>query len=162
LETNYRNDFTREYYEALYNSNLDLVNEVKKYRSKDYLKSDIVICYRNEKGVEVWNKKIMEELGLNKYSIGLKVKCNTNVLSHHDIYNNFKYTIKNVTDTHITLSDDKIITKHEYDKNFMPAYALTLYGMQGKSINSFYYPDEELSFINSRSAYTLISRLKTK
>ena len=49
-------------------------------------------------------------------------------------------------------------------KHFEYGYARTLHSIQGDSIKSYYYPDEDLIpfFIDNRTTYTLISRLKNK
>jgi len=43
---------------------------------------------------------------------------------------------------------------------FKPAYARTLYGVQGKGINSYYVAPEDLWFFEPRMSYTCVSRLK--
>jgi hypothetical protein len=50
----------------------------------------------------------------------------------------------------------------ELNKHFKSGYAVTAHFMQGKSIKSYHYPEIDDMFINGRSAYTIISRLKTK
>ena len=44
--------------------------------------------------------------------------------------------------------------------NFNYGYARTLYSIQGKTVNSFYYCMEDALFLDNKAVYTLISRLK--
>ena len=96
--------FIHFYYDNLINStdNIFLTNEVKKYNNKDYKTADIVICCRN-KTKDKYNKLMTEHLNIKFGDIGCKIICNSNDLKLKGIYNNFDYTIKDIT-------DDKIIS----------------------------------------------------
>ena len=43
---------------------------------------------------------------------------------------------------------------------FEPAYARTIYGIQRESLNDFYFPEDDFNYLNDRTTYTVISRLK--
>ena len=87
---------------------------------------------------------------------GVPLICKTNDLREFDIYNNF---VMNREELPPEITDEMI----RNPKFFLPAYARTLYNVQGDSIRSFYVVPEDMHwFLNPRMAYTLISRLKTK
>jgi hypothetical protein len=175
VNTNFRNNFTLEYYNKLmYSTDKEfLKNEIKKYRCDDYKKADIIICITDDggdKSRQKYNNLMAEHKKITKFDIGAKIVCNTNFLRKKDIYNSFDFIIKAI---HINensdpeekiydyeLDDGTIITEKELDDNFELGYAITLYKAQGQQYNSFYFPDEDLQYINGRTAYTLISRLK--
>lgn len=82
------------------------------------------------------------------------------------MYNNMIETIVKVTKVKkkkvYTLSNGVKITESQLKKLFKPAYALTAYGVQGDSINSYYFAPEDTYFLDGRTAYTIISRLRQK
>lgn len=163
LGTNYRNNFSKEYYDKLFNmtNKKEILNEIKKWNTDKAYKADTIICYRNDTRKE-YNKKMCEKLGIKFGDIGCKVVCNTNDLRDKDIYNNFYYTIKDNKDK-IIISDgveEKELTVEEFNKNFELGYCRTLYNIQGESIKSFHFCLEDADFIDGRALYTLISRLK--
>lgn len=163
LDKNYRNDFTREYYDGLINSNDKnyLYKEVIKYRTKNITDADIIICYRNDI-VDKYNAKMMELKGYKDFDVGMPVLSKTNALYKKEIYNNFRYIITSKNGDNYELDNYYKVTKKDLDNYFKPGYAMTLYGAQGDSFKSFYYPSDDKYFINPNTAYTLISRLKTK
>jgi hypothetical protein len=161
LEKNRRNTFTKSYYDNLINGKLDLIKEVKKHSTKTPLEADVIICWRNST-VDSYNQLYMCAYDIEPYDIGLKLMCIDNDLHAKNIYNHFVETIVSNEDDIITLSNGSTFTKEEIDKHFKPAYAKTVYGVQGKSINSYYYAPEDYQFIDGRTAYTVISRLKTE
>ena len=177
VNTNFRNNFTLEYYNKLmYSTDKQfLKNEIKKYRCNDYKKADIIICITDnggDKSRQKYNNSMAEHKKITKFDKGAKIVCNTNFLRKKDIYNSFDFIIKAIHINEDTvqeeeaiiydyeLDDGTIITEKELDDNFELGYAITLYKAQGQQYNSFYFPDEDLKYINGRSAYTLISRLK--
>jgi len=165
LGTNYRNDFTFDYYDTLFNmvDKKEISNEIKKYNSKNYFDAETIITYTN-KTREKYNKLMCDKLKIKFGDVGCKIVCKTNDLKEKDIYNNFYYSIKSIVDDKITITDDIddiIITKEELN-HFELGYCRTLYNIQGESVKSFYFPMEDIHFINGRAIYTLISRLKTK
>ena len=162
MQTNYRNNFTIEYYNSLINSKskIYLTNEVKKYRDTDYTKSDIIICITNEEK-KIYNDLMCKYLKIKDIcTIGAKIICNSNDLRNKNIYNNFDFTIEKIEDDLITLDTGDKITQDELKKNFEFGYSITLFKAQGQEFNSFYIPDTSLEYLNSRSTYTIISRLK--
>jgi hypothetical protein len=173
VNTNFRNNFTLEYYNKLMYGKFSMFSvgtnlfyqEIKKYRCNDYKKADIIICITNE-SKEKYNNLMAEHKKITKFDIGAKIVCNTNYLRNKGIYNSFDFTITkeefNEETGNIYVLDDLdfFITEKELDDNFELGYAITLYKAQGQQYNSFYFPDEDLKYINGRSAYTLISRLK--
>ena len=119
LTTNFRNNFTKEYYDSL------IISKDKKYLTKQikkwsvgYKEASVIICYRNCIR-EYYNKLKCEHLNipfkLDKYTTtpygnhikdckisfdlknlkeGTKIIANTNELSKMGIYNKFTFTIK--------------------------------------------------------------------
>lgn len=164
---NKRNDFTQEYYDSLINSTVNLKDEVIKYSAKKYDKARVILCWRNSI-VKKYNDLMMEKLGLKKYDIGVKLICITNDLHKQDIYNRFTTKIVGHEDGKIKLSTGQLLTKLEISKYFKPAYAMTVYGVQGTSIkhtedkSAFFYAPEDYKYLNGNKAYTIISRIKTK
>lgn len=164
LEGNHRNDFKVSFYDKLRTTkSFDyLWQKVNKYNT-DWKDAEYIIAYKNETK-DLYNNLKLEHLGLEFGDVGCRVICKTNKLAEHEIYNNFIYTITN-NEEEISLDDGvdiKTISIKDFNANFKPAYAITLYGVQGDNIKSYFYPEEDKHFINNRSAYTLISRLNTK
>jgi hypothetical protein len=178
LGTNYRNDFTFEYYDSLIamTKSKDILAEIKKHNATSYEEAETIITYTNETR-QKYNKLMCDKLKIDynivhseKFSsykiktptIGCKIVCNSNDLKDKNIYNNFYYTIKSV-DNDVTITDgidDIIITMKELRTFFDFGFCTTLYGIQGASLSSFYFTIEDIKFIDSRALYTLISRLK--
>lgn len=161
IRTNYRNNFTIDYYDSLINAKQRhyICNEVCKYTVDDYKNADIIICGRN-RTKNKYNKLMIDYLNIKFGEIGCKIICNTNNLRQKGIYNNFDYIIKSINDINIILDDDTSITQEELKNNFELGYAITLFKAQGQQFTSFYYPLDDFDMINNREAYTLISRLK--
>lgn len=164
LKTNRRNNFEISFYDKLINDKYNNYNEVKKYQVNDYKQAETIICFRNET-VTKYNNLMLEHLGFtDKFQIGVKLICKSNDLREKDIYNNFEFTITNKNDNtkEYELNNDITITHKQLEKYFIPAYAKTSYGVQGKSIKSYYFADEDKQFLinNNRLSYTIISRIK--
>ena len=99
----------------------------------------------------------------NMWDKGCKIISKTNELRHKNIYNKFLYTVKSSNKDNVIINDsieDIEITKEELLKNFNYGYARTLYSIQGETLSSFHYPQEDYYYLNNCSTYTLISRLK--
>ena len=82
-----------------------------------------------------------------------------------------KFTIKEVHGKDIVITDGKkdytiekkLLNKVVDNKPlFSFAYARTLYSVQGASLDSIHYPEDDYFFLDGRSAYTAISRIKQK
>tara|TARA_B110000046_G_scaffold175802_1_gene200783 strand:+ start:1684 stop:4755 length:3072 start_codon:yes stop_codon:yes gene_type:complete len=165
MNTNYRNNFTQKYYDSLIHEKKQdrLVEEMKKYRHKDYKTAETIICYRNTTK-DKYNKLMAEHLNIySKRDIGAKVICISNKFKNSNIYNKFTFKVIDSDEDNIILGDgleSYKIPRDLYDDNFNYAYARTLYSVQGETLKSFYYPNEDLYFIDGRTTYTLISRLK--
>ena len=193
LTTNFRNNFTKEYYDSLIRSKDKkyLTKQIKKW-SIGYKEASVIICYRNCIR-EYYNKLKCEYLNIpfkvDKYTtapygghiqnckisfdlknlkVGTKIIANTNELSKMGIYNKFTFTIKQVDEKHIVITDKrqewtidkKLLNKVMKNKPlFSFAYARTLYSVQGASLDSIHYPHEDYWFLDGRSAYTAISRI---
>lgn len=179
LGTNYRNNFTFEYYDSLIamTKTKDILAEINKHNSKSPEEAETIITYTNATR-QKFNKKMITKLGIDydtsytgikpEYkiktpTIGCKIMCNSNLLSEKNIYNNFYYNIKAVEGSDITITDgldDIVITEKQLKKFFDFGYCRTLYNIQGESITSFYFPVEDIPYIDGRALYTLVSRLK--
>mgnify|MGYP003632273503 FL=1 len=197
LTTNYRNNFTKEYYDSLINAKGKaggkyITKQIKKW-SVGYKDADVIICYRN-KIREYYNMLKCQHLNipfkldiykrdhgyltdckisfnLKNLKVGTKIIANTNELSKMGIYNKFTFTIKEVDKKDIVITDGKkdytiekkLLNKVVDNKPlFSFAYARTLYSVQGASLDSIHYPEEDYFFLDGRSAYTAISRIKQK
>ena len=168
IETNYRNNFSKEYYDELINSKDKqfLIKEVKKYNT-DWKKAD------KNTTRHIYNNKLLKLKGFHNIKVnekngniegklkkGLKLICINNELHKHNIYNKRVLEIVKIENENIHLEDNIILKDEEIRKNFNVAYCRTLYSLQGKSLFSMCYAMEDMKFINNRSAYTFISRLK--
>lgn len=169
LTDNYRNHFTKEYYDTIINSNSTkyLEQEVKKHSTKTPKEAEVIICYLNAT-VDKYNDLMMKENKQNKYSEGLPIICKSNDLLDNGLYNGMTYKIKSVDkeDKKLIIKDNKnneyTINNTQYEENFKPAYALTIHCTQGKSITKYYYADEDYKYLDNKKAYVIVSRLKTK
>jgi len=166
MDVNYRNNFTRQFYDACINGNVDKEELRKKYLNNP--ESNNVCCYTND-GVDKYNKIVSTRLGFDSiFDVGAKVIVNTNELRQYGIYNKFVFTVVEEEKNRIKLDnevwlDKKTCLKKEGHKTYLSfAYARTLYSFQGESLHGLYFPEEEMKYINDRAFYTLISRLKEK
>lgn len=160
---NYRNNFTKDYYDSIINNKADIISEVYKYSVNDYKKAEIILCYRN-KTKQQYNDTMIHQLKLKSWcDKGAKIICNNNKLIHLNICNNGQYIITNVDNKYFTLDNEyNIPIKYMNKTNFSPAYALNVHQIQGSTINNYYWCREDDFFIDGRTAYTIISRLRTK
>jgi hypothetical protein len=165
MDKNYRNNFSRLFYDSIINGCFDNTDVIKQYRN---ISSNNVICYRN-KTCEKYNRIIADRLGIrDKFSVGARVICNTNELREKKIYNKFVFTVIEEFEDYVILDgnikiDKRVMNKKEGDKEYFSlAYARTLHSVQGESLPDIYFPDDDLEMIsgNNRFCYTLISRLK--
>lgn len=167
MNTNMRNNFSIDYYNTIINNKLcnydtSLSKEVHKHEQNNFYDSDIVICYRNET-VKKYNDLILKHKDKkDMFFIGSKLRCTSNRLYQYDIFNNFYLYINDINGDNVTLSNDVTLDKNTIKRYFVPGYAVTLYGAQGRGYKSYYYAPEDDGFIDGRSAYTIISRLQTK
>jgi hypothetical protein len=185
LKGNHRNTFTEEYYDKLRKVNFTeevssyyekyytpdykyQIDEVKRHNT-DWKEAEYIIAYKRSTR-NIYNQLKMEHLEIEFGDVGCKLICKTNDLREKGIYNNFIFNVISNDGVNVALDDGNgnitDITVKELNKGgigsewFLPAYALTLYCIQGDSLSSYHYPDDDDEFINERSAYTLISRLK--
>lgn len=168
LDQNHRNHFTKEYYNKLRtNKNIKyLINECKKYSTKNYYDAEYIICFTNETK-DKYNNMMLELLNKKINDIGVRVICKTNKLRDNNIYNNYILTIIGKEKDKIIFNDGSSVTEKDLNKYFKPAYALTLHCLQGASILSYYFAEEDINSITkfqnwNRYSYTLISRIKNK
>ena len=171
MNTNYRNKFSIQYYNSLLDVGWDgdkdyLHSEIKKYNSTDWTKAEIIIAWRNSTCDE-YNLKMTKHLGFNSmFDKGVKLRCNTSSLGvGSGIYKNFMYEVIESNDqkTKIKLiGNDTVHTllNKKITSCFKYGYAITLYGVQGATLNSLYWCEEDNNYINGRNAYVLISRLR--
>lgn len=145
MDTNYRNNFTPEYYQSLIDSKDPnyLTEQLLKYSTAKPEDAEVIIAYRNVI-VDKYNDYMM---AYHNNPEVYPMLCKTNELRAKEIYNGF-----------IVRSNE---IKPEDKHNFKPAFARTLYNLQGDQVKSYYIAPEDIHwFAQSRSAYTLISRLK--
>lgn len=168
MDTNYRNNFNKDYYDFLITckDKKKLITEIKKYNSNNFFTAEIIIAYRNDTRRH-YNKLMCDRLGIkNKFDIGTKLICKTNEFKNIGLFNNLDCIVKYCDGDIVILNDEENDYKIDIAKlkHFEYGYARTLHSIQGDSIKSYYYPDEDLIpfFIDNRTTYTLISRLKNK
>lgn len=188
--TNHRNDFTKEYYNQLINNELELVDEVNNHSTEKYYQAEQILCYRHETQYK-YNIKMAHRLGFDIYKAnpdkkpylalfqkGMQIICNTNNLLKDGIYNKQRFTVHSDKGAFIELCDidtgelfmvagSRLFYKMDFTKNwFVPAYACNIHQVQGRTLNSYYWCDEDNAFLQTKGAgnlaYTVISRLKTK
>lgn len=172
LPNNYRNHFTKTYYNALLtNTPEENIKELMKYTTKTPEEAEVIIAYRREivdqyneymvqyhkKNVEYVEPKPKKSKNtereikkkLKEADKDVPVICIDNELAEKGIFNNFLLNRDEVEDEDLP--------------HFKLAYARTLYNLQGDEVRSFYIAPEDLHwFVGNREAYTLISRLRTK
>lgn len=149
-ETNYRNNFTPEYYKSLIESTDPnyLKQEIEKYSTAKPEEAEVIIAYRNDI-VDKYNNYMLQYHNKTINDPDVPMICKTNELRDKNIYNGFVLKSQDID------PDDK--------KHFKPAYARTLYNIQGDETRSYYMAPEDLHwFSKNREAYTLISRLTTR
>jgi hypothetical protein len=157
MDVNRRNNFNKEFYDAIINGKCDNKKMINKYNN---INSNNIICYTNKTCMK-YNDIIMKKLGIeNIESIGCKVISNSNDLRELEIYNKFQFTVTGIEDNFIILDNEHKISRLCYAMYFEPAYARTIYSIQGESMNDFYFPMDDERYLNDRTTYTIISRLK--
>ncbi len=172
LTTNYRNNFSNQYYNSLIYSDEQeyLIKEVDKYNS-NIEDAEILISHTNInrhkynermciKNNISYNKNDKGEIKIGEWSKKCPIICKTNNLRKLNIYNKFTFNIKSCSGDMFILDDGRKILKKDIINNFDFAYCRTLYSIQGETLKSFHYIKEDYKFLNNRFAYTLISRLK--
>jgi len=167
LTTNYRNNFTIDYYEGL-KTNEDtkyIIKQVNKYSSN---KSTNIICYRNATA-EKYNKEFVEKYGFEKNNNyhNARVICLTNEYREQGLFNNYALKVYE-KDDEFYLYDES--AKYEFTKEkflnaiknekFNYSYARTIYRLQGLTLNNYKWANEDNYFINNKVAYVVISRIK--
>jgi hypothetical protein len=174
--TNYRNKFSKKYYDSIIKHNESddfLVTEVKSHGTKTHSTADVILCYRNKTRKE-YNSKALAKLGLEPYDIGCKMICVTNEFGELGLWNHTELTITNIEDDLYTLSTNNGINyefsekKIKNENKFRFAYCVNVYEAQGKTFNSYYWCSEDDFFLKridyartrNRIAYTIISRIK--
>ena len=164
LNHNYRNNFTKEYYNTLKTKYTEIsTQEIKKYNTP-YHKAEVIIAYQNATRKK-YNMLMCKKLEINNlWDSGAKIICKTNKLAEYNIYNNFCFIVDKIVGDTIHFNCGTTLPLKELKKKcyFDYSYARTLYSVQGQSLNNFYYALEDISYLNGRGLYTLISRLIIK
>jgi len=151
MNKNWRNSFTQDYYDSLINSTDKeyLKQEILKYSTQTPKDANVIIAYRNVI-VDKYNNYMLNYHNKKITDPDVPVMCITNDLRNKDMFNNFLFNSQEI--------DNKLLTNEKY---FRPAYARTLYNMQGDECKLYYIAPEDIDwFLNPRMAYTLISRIK--
>jgi hypothetical protein len=60
----------------------------------------------------------------------------------------------------VEIDDGLFIKAIDINEYFKFAYAQTLHSIQGQSIEKIYYAPEDYIYLDGRTAYTIISRIK--
>ena len=165
MNENMRNDFSKEYYASLMRT-IDHklgYEEVKKYQVS-WEKADTIICHDNVT-VNKYNEMMLNLKGMKFGDIGCKVICKTNTFKKHGMVNNLELIVEKKDEKFVYFTNGtKIAAKlfKQDSTHFLPAYARTIYSVQGKSLESFHYAAEDSKWLIGDVLYTVISRLKTK
>lgn len=113
---------------------------------------------------------------------GVRIICDltdrpqsSNKLKNRGICNGAEYIIKEINGSIVVLEEKQIngiesdtieIPLEEIERHFIPSYAITLYKLQGDTIESYHWCKEDNSQLDSKIrnmyAYVLISRLEKK
>lgn len=155
MDTNWRNNFTTTYYNSLINSKDPnyLKQEILKYSTKNPEDAEVIFAYRN-KTVDQYNEYMLNHLNKTLDDPDVPMICTTNKLRDHEIFNQYQFTTQEIRDK---ISDPEF----DMEKHFRPAYARTLYNLQGDQVKSYYIAPEDIDyFAKPREAYTIISRIK--
>lgn len=181
---NYRNNFTKDYYDSLIYTYTDvskkedivrdrLVQEITKWSSKTWKYVDYIICYRHSTKRK-YNNLVLKSLGKKSWlSIGVKIVCKTNKLKDLGIWNKKEFIIRSISlddnDEKKYILEDKYkmdknvtVTEKQLKRNFEMAYACNVHQVQGATLDSYYWAQEDNRFINGNVAYTIVSRLRQK
>lgn len=165
--TNYRNNFDTTYYDSLIDGDKEYVtDEVLKW-SSGMKNAELIICYRH-KTKEKYNNLMLENLELEPYSEGTKLISVTNKFNKLGIYNHKRLNVIEVDEKLITLEEvDGELKKYVLPKkkvcnpnNFQHAYAMNIHQVQGRTLKSYYWCDDDNKFLDGRMGYTIISRLR--
>lgn len=167
MNDNHRNNFTLEYYNELRQSHDQewLISEVKQHSTKKPEDAEIIICYKNDT-CEKYNNLMLKHHGFKSmFEKKVKIMCHDSKLGEKGIYNKSIFEITDIKNNIFTITnkfESFKLKKNEINTHFKPAYARTIYSVQGHGFESYYFPDDksDLKFIDNRSAYTIISRLK--
>ena len=167
FDSNFRNNFDKDYYDKLINSadRKWLISEVNKYNTKYFYEAETIIAYKNSERKKYNLKMLIHEGFKTIYDSGVKIIAKDNELRKIGVFNKFNYTIKSVKGDTIIITDDIEdieINKKQYDSHFDLGYCRTLYSIQGETLNSFHFVNSDYHFLKNREIYTLISRLKQK
>ena len=160
MNTNWRNNFTTDYYDSLINGTPEYcLQELKRHSTALPEEAEVIIAYRRSV-VDKYNTYMLD---YHKKTIqdDIPIMCKTNDLRQHNIYNNFTFQSHDFKKTY-NIDYTQCIGDLKDDQHFVVAYARTLYNIQGDDTASFYVAPEDYKFFtNPRMAYTLISRLRS-
>ena len=160
MDTNYRNNFSRNFYDDIINEKFNNIDLIKKYRD---INSKNVLCLTRDTR-DKYNLQIAAEYGFeNVYDIGASIIVKGNDLADKGLYNRFVYKVVDNIDGVAVLNNGVEIDNDKMTRYFEFAYARTLHSYQGSELTDFWFPDDDLKYINrldGRYTYTLISRLK--
>lgn len=150
MNTNWRNHFTTQYYDALINSKNPefLKQELLKHSTKKPWEAEVIIAYRNST-VDAYNNLMLKRLNKTIEDPDVPMICIDNELREKEIFNQYQFKSQDIDPEDL--------------KHFKPAYARTIYNLQGDQVKSYYIAEEDIDYLTKcREAYTIISRLKTK
>ena len=109
---NYRNNFTKEFYDKIINNELDIIDVVIYYSTDKMEDAQHILCYRHSTR-EKYNNLMLEHFKLkNKLDRGCIIICTTNKLIKQNIYNHKQFVI-------IDNVDEKYILRDDDDKEFI-------------------------------------------
>lgn len=185
--TNYRNNFTIDYYDRLRHGQKEYNIEKVHEWSSEYNEAELIISYR-KKTKKIYNELMLKKLGKKPYDIDTQIICNkNNLMKKYGIYNHQRFTIIHeyfvynkiivgkgehkkvkIILTLISKLQDEYgntykIPKKIVKKNFEHSYCMNIHQVQGRTLNSYHWCEEDNFWLTEgRVAYTVVSRLKQK
>lgn len=182
LSNNWRNNYTFEEYEEMKNGTYN----IKEFENKIINKiNDVNICYYNNTRNHIndictkdWTDNFStyvkrstdkaDQILNMKVKKGGKLICTTNNLKQLKIFNSHMFNIVEYTNDYIILKGDDLkdykLTIEQFKNNFNYGYALTLYKIQGMTVEYEKIGIFDWEFIKQcgKRVYTTLSRIKTE
>ncbi len=176
---NKRNNFTKQFYDSIGKDNM--LKLVKKY-SSPIEDAELILCYRTSKTAmqntcEIYNNKMLKHYGhKSKYAIGTKHIVTTNKFYKEELLPSNKdepIFLSKTTRVEIIGYENKTYiiqtnAGYEYEipsrtmksKHFNLGYCVNVHQIQGETLNSYHWAEDDDEFMTPRVAYVVISRLK--
>lgn len=153
---NYRNHFTKEFYDELiactdFRENKKLVQKVNEFAVKNYFDAETIICYRKETKKK-YNDLMLKHFGhTTMFEPGVKIACVTNDYyeTNNNVYNGHKYIVDSLAESEESIQrrikNKKIAAKYDLKLKCKNDMIVTIYDKQMRKLNSMF----ELNYCNN-------------